>query len=58
MDLLEKAAAGISGMTLDEIAAEYAEEPKSTKPDFSKKKMAQINRERIYQAIENGEFWD
>ena len=27
MDLLEKAAAGLSGMTLDEIAAEYAEEP-------------------------------
>lgn len=27
MDLLEKAAAGTSGMTIDEIAAEHAEEP-------------------------------
>jgi hypothetical protein len=27
MDLLEKAAAGLSGLTLDEIVAEYAEEP-------------------------------
>ena len=27
-DLLERAAEGTSGMTLDEIAAEHAEEPK------------------------------